>query len=237
MNKDRYGGIVVDTLIVVVAIALLTAIAVPVYKNQDQKAKLEQAQHEIAQLADAQMAVARRYGFYVPLQMLDDLPVIEASRSERTDDIGNEPGSIRLIDAITSGGEQPTLQSENDRVRELREKWSGPFFQAKRVHMPTSDESAHASKLETAAIARDYPLDPWGNPYRFYSPFGIVGTQAASDDPAALNSETFSDGVINPDEDRFDSYAIVSFGPDGKSATAVSDPAVENDDIIFMFGQ
>jgi type II secretory pathway pseudopilin PulG len=235
VRKKDYGGILTDTLVVVAAIALLTAIAIPVYLNRDERAKIDQATAEIESLALAQIAAAEAHGFYVPLQMLDDLAVREASRSSRTDDIGNEPKSIRLIDPANPSGTQLLLTADNPRVKDLLANWKGPFYESKRVYMTTSDGSIYPEKADGAAIMRDYPLDPWGTPYRFYSPSGMIGSSATSESPADLDSDAFSDGAITTHDDRFDSFAIVSFGPDGKSASAVSNPEQQNDDIIYLF--
>lgn len=235
MRKRSYGGILIDTLVVVAAIALLTAVAIPVYLDRDEQAKVEQATAEIEALAEAEMAVAREHGFYVPLQMLDDLPVRESSRTTRTDDVSNEPQSIRLIDPAGAPGTQLALTAAQPQVKDMLANWKGPFYQSKRVYITTVDGSPYPEKIEAAAMMRDYPLDPWGNPYRFYSPSGIVGTSAASENAADLDSDAFSDGVVTTNDDRFDTFAIVSYGPDGKSASAVSDPEQQNDDIIYFF--
>lgn len=233
MNRNRFGGIVVDTLVVVAIIALLAIIAVPVYNNRDKAAKINRATDEVLALAQAESEVARLYGFYVPLQVLDDLPIKPATRTQRTDDLGNEPDSIRLIDAANPQASQLSLKSDDPRVKNLIENWHGPFLESKRVHMATTDSSFDPDKVSGSSMARDYPLDPWGNPYRFYSPVGIIGSKAM--DASALDSDTFSDGVVGATDDRFETFAIVSFGPDGKSSTQSSDPEKENDDIIYLF--
>ena len=79
---------------------------------------------------------------------------------------------------------------------------------------------------------RDFPLDPWGRPYRMYSSIGIVGTGALGDN---YNSDTFSNGHLTENDDRFDRYAIVSFGPNGKSDTYIGATELK-DDIVYYFG-
>ncbi len=58
------------------------------------------------------------------------------------------------------------------------------------------------------------PLDPWGNPYYFYTPLGLL--------------EPRQERITQRDYgDIFDRYTIVSFGPDGIQSSS---------DIIYQFG-
>lgn len=235
---SRRGSLLIDTLVVLGCTALLTVIAVPVYYQGAGKAKLRLAGAEIRQLAAAEEAVADQFGFYVPLQLLDDVARSADYRTPRTDDIANEPGTIRLIGANADiegqAGKQPTLGSENERSQALSEQWSGPYAQAKRVHLGGSaGRDLDPATLTAAQIRRDYPLDPWGNPYRFYSPLGLIGSGATGVEASALDTDEFSDGVLTRDDDRFDSFAIVSWGPDGQSDSI----SKGNDDVHIFLGQ
>ena len=79
-------------------------------------------------------------------------------------------------------------------------KWAGPFLNPQRVAF--GDElqlNIFSDSEEDDAIIQDFPLDPWGNPYRFYSPVGIIGTDATEeavsfDSPSDSMWSTFSDG-------------------------------------------
>lgn len=304
MNVTRHkqeGGIVVETLIVLAVIALLILIAIPVYLDRAEDAKMAQAQAEVLALAEAEQTVARVHGFYVPLQMLDDLDGTASARTATTDDLANEPDTIYLIHAGRPAadqiGAQPSLASGGRDVAKLKAGWQGPFYESKRISSAgllgleiasleldrvegiiagsrSADEAAAAlesqfeltaaqshaiagdpfgelageaeglsdarreelsaliARLRSQMIRRDYPLDPWGAPYRFYSPAGIIGSSAA--DPDRIESDEFSDGVLTESDTRFDTYAIVSYGPDGLSDKVSGN----NDDVIqFLFMQ
>lgn len=82
--------------------------------------------------------------------------------------------------------------------------WNGPYM----TYQP--------QRTQTTSTPYDIgsPLDPWGNPYYFFTPFGLV-----HGDSGTISLDLYADG--------FDRYTLVSLGPDGvKSA----------DDITYAFG-
>ena len=86
--------------------------------------------------------------------------------------------------------------------------------------------------MTSTQVMNDHPLDPWGQPYRFYSPIGLIGSNASTSTPSSWNTNSFSDGRLTSSDDRFDRYAIVSFGPDGEADSSSN----ADDDIIYYFG-
>lgn len=234
-NASEEPKLAIEVPIVLIVIILLAAIAVPTYRGRGDQAKIAQAEADIKQLAQAQAEVASAHGFYVPLQVLDNQSVAKV-RGQNADDILNENGFVQLIDPEWdySGDEapsQPTLNSLEPRATALREGWAGPYAYVKRVHLGPGIDSFAIGEQDVPIIRRDHPIDPWGNPYRFYSPLGLIGSRATESEQEALNSDEFSDGVLTKQDDRFDSFAIVSFGPDG---VRDSDSANE-DDIVVLF--
>lgn len=86
------------------------------------------------------------------------------------------------------------------------ETYLGPYiagFQANRIEGPDGDYD-----LGT-------PLDPWGNPYYFYSPLGLIEPRTDS-----ISLRYYGDA--------FDRYTIISHGPDGIPMT--------NADLGLQFG-
>ena len=69
-------------------------------------------------------------------------------------------------------------------------------------------------------------LDPWGTPYMFYSPLGVIGG-------GDLDSDAFGGGAVTAQDDRFETFAIVSYGPDGQSDSASGG----DDDLLLLFEQ
>lgn len=239
-------GVTLTELIVVLAIiTLLGTLAVPTVISRSEQARVATAKAETEALANAEQAVGLIHGFYVPLQLLDNVPNGSIATGIQPDDLDNELATILLVDISRSLEDQEVDQPElsdgilglNRRVEELVENWAGPFVQPQRVFMDDEDLG------NPVTVRRDYPLDPWGRPYFLYSPFGVVGTGArsvaAGSDPPDDNDLTqanFSDGDLgSPDADSFDRWAVVSFGPDGVSGRQDADVDDFEDDIIYFF--
>lgn len=238
-TSSRAGVTLTELLVVLVIVSILSAIAVPVYMNKAENARKTAALSECRQLAEAEDACVVHHGFYVPLQLLDDLPK-GASQRTTIDTIDKET-SVKLIDPnksiFTLDQNQPSVNNvtSNPRIADTVNNWQGPFLNVQRVF--TGATTANNPSLPTGSeIMLDYPLDPWGNPYRFYSPLGVIGSTAYSGRSASDWSNTsFSDGqVTRTDPNRFDRYAVVSYGPDGLPDTASGN--TNNDDIYYIFG-
>lgn len=240
-QRSRAGVTLTELLVVLVIISILSTLALPVYITHAEKARVATAQTEVKQLGDGQETVAAIHGYYVPLQLLDDLAGGSASGvglSADSDAIENESASIKLIDpsaSLLNLNTQDDLgdANTNQRVRNIVQRWEGPFMNPQRVYI--GDASAPDPLLLDGNLERmDHPLDPWGNPYRFYSPLGLIGSGASSTDPNSYRNQSFSDGTVTSTDDRFDRFAIVSYGPDG-----VSNPSGGGnyDDIFYFFGR
>ena len=248
-----------ELLLVVLIIGLLSTMAIPVAVNRSNQAKTNTARAEVKVLADAEASVALTHGFYVPLQMLDDIPVDPSTRIlGRTDDVQNE-ANVFLIDAHENPLDQRNRgqlrllsgRITDLRVRDLFEQWQGPFAQFTRVFISTGTgtDTTGGDEFDSTRTRLDYPMDPWGNPYYFYSPEGVVGSLAGSiaqgqtrPTDFQLGSTSWGDGLLTRLDRRFDRFAVVSFGPDGVSdRTAIAGSSstglpLRGDDIVYLFG-
>ncbi len=82
--------------------------------------------------------------------------------------------------------------------------WKGPYVTFQSGRTQTTD----------SPYDRGSPLDPWGNPYYFFSPLGLL-----RGDSGSVTLELYGDS--------FDRYTIVSLGPDG---------VLSQDDLNYQFG-
>ncbi len=259
LHRTDRGALLTETLIVLAVIGLLAGSAIPVYHGRASEAKLNRARVEVEGLARAETEVARVHAFYVPLQMLDDIPVDPSTRIlGRTDDVQNE-ANVFLIDAHENPLDQRNRgqlrllsgRITDLRVRDLFEQWQGPFAQFTRVFISTGTgtDTTGGDEFDSTRTRLDYPMDPWGNPYYFYSPEGVVGSLAGSiaqgqtrPTDFQLGSTSWGDGLLTRLDRRFDRFAVVSFGPDGVSdRTAIAGSSstglpLRGDDIVYLFG-
>jgi prepilin-type N-terminal cleavage/methylation domain-containing protein len=237
-NRNR-GLTLTELLVVMLIIGLLSSIAVPVYINRMEDARVRLAMAECREIAMAEEQCAMIHGFYVPFQVLDDLPH-PPNLSLQGDTIRNEPnGTILLINPLIRPEDQSGNQlvlgtsSNNPRVRDMINHWAGPFINYQRVYTGNQDPK-DPNFINTTEVRLDFPLDPWGQPYRFYSPLGIIGSNALNTNLTNL-TYSFSDGALTTNDDRnFQRYAVVSFGRDNLPETATVGP--NRDDVIYFFG-
>lgn len=230
--RRRRGLTFTELLVVLAVIAVLTLIAIPTVTNHTERARIAAAQSDCRDYAQAMEACAALHGFYVPLQLLDDLPGSSVINND-SDRIGLE-SDIDLIDPLIRVTDQQGNQLDigtttNARVRDLVNDWAGPFIDMRRATNTPNPQTQSDQRL-------DFPLDPYGQPYRFFSPLGVIGTganQEAIEFPEILGS-SFSDGTLTTNEDQFDRYTIVSTGRDTRFDDILT--LDEGDDIEHHFG-
>ena len=242
-RKNYKRGVTLTELLVVLAIiGLLATIAVPVYVNKMEQAKVSTAKHEVRELANAEEICGIMHGYYVPLNMLDDLPYRSQNRPNRVDDIQNTRTilnpylintGIPIIEQMTN---QDRIQDDSIRaVAKLYYGWQGPFMNFKRYYLGQGI-FVEPPDPNDEDIARDYPQDPWGNIYIMVSEEGIVTPRGELTTAHIQSQET-----VGANTREFDRMAIVSLGADG-SVSAINDDGITyrnltlTDDIWVYFG-
>jgi hypothetical protein len=147
-------------------------------------------------LATALDMCALDTGYYVSLATLNDIPT--ASTPDTPWDYINYKGGTFV------------LRPDDGRFLPVRinllsayDPWSGPYI------------NFQPGQYQTAATPYDQgsPLDPWGDPFYFFSPLGLL-----RGDSGAVTQELYGDA--------FDRYTIVSLGADG---------VMSGDDLIYEF--
>lgn len=254
--RETRRGLTLTELVTVLAImSFIATIILMVFTKRMSEARLSVAAAECKMLANAEETVAIEFGFYVPLQVLNDQPIIR-NGSDFTN-VGNqihlEPNTVYLINANTPIQDQAGNQAAfggvdnngnvsvgtDGRVARLIKNWRGPYASFQRFYVPsTYTGPADRNYVQSTDARLDYPLDPWGVPYFLYSPYGPVGGYGFAS-PATPSdndfNQQFGNGRINTnisyENDRF---AVVSWGPNG--LPDYTQPDSRKDDVYYYFG-
>ncbi len=245
-NTFRRGFTLTELLVVLAIISLLATIAVPVYINRMQQARVAIARAEAREIASSQQQVGILHGFYVPIHLLNNIPdqdntgVNIGNDADEIDEVTNAASHL-LIDVNRPLNDQETTQlrlsdTTDARVGRMIQSWQGPFLnpQLSRLYFVGQSTTTGTG----GDISLDIVLDPWGNAYRLYTPVGITGSSSPPTAAVASTQISLSDDdgdITNTERDRFDRYAIVSYGPDGVTGFDSSDPTDQGDDIVYTF--
>lgn len=251
-NISRRGVTLTELLVVLAIISLLATIAVPVYVQKTEQARRATARFEVRSIAEAEQSVAVAHGFYVPMHLLNNLPNDATDLDVRDDFLTHtNPNAIFVIDVnspvVPQVGNQPrigdglpTSSTPNLRVAQMVNFWAGPFLNPTRV--------ASDGTRTNDNVTLDVILDPWGRPYLFYSPIGIISNQSDITDLTSYDTTTASVARIDADNgelqnnsngagDLFDRFAIVSYGANGvRDLTNTNSGGFTGDDVFYTFG-
>jgi len=166
---------------------------------EEKQATTVVAQSDVNTIATQMEQVAAFTNFFTTIENLDDLT---APTTTFPFDYINDNGGALVISPFTGDFRDDRLDYLN---RPLGLSFNGPYI------------SAFSNLISVGRFTDDthfyddgHPLDPWFNPYLFYSPLGLVVPRTESIE-------------LDLHGDSFDRFTIVSLGPDG---------VVSGDDII-----
>ena len=154
------------------------------------------AQSEMSELITAQELCFIDTNFYVSLENLDDLPFNTTPNYDYIHDGGGT--------WVIGSGSANFLPGRRDLLNAFL-SWRGPYI----TYQPGRTDDSDFFNYDIGT-----PLDPWGTPYYFFTPLGLV------DPPNGVTAGFYGDA--------FDRYTIVSFGPDGEFQGG--------DDLFMQFG-
>jgi prepilin-type N-terminal cleavage/methylation domain-containing protein len=254
-RRRRAGFTLVEIVIAFIIIGILTAIAVPTIARRSEDAKIASAQSDLQHLADALERVSIDIGPIVRIYALDDVlrsedglastepgDIIDALNDNEIDNPPNlyEQGELMFISNATQDFLQAQAQLTLFRKLVVDEtsfsRWRGPYINWKRD-----------------ANGNDWPDDPWGSDYLFFSRRGILyppdpnATEQTlrEDHTAVFETVGPSPGQGAPGRPAqiFDRFVVLSLGPnglpgDGSEPTSEEDPGNygRGDDIYHAFG-
>ncbi len=147
---------------------------------------------DMGTLRDALDMVFIDTGYYVSLETLNDLSTSPTLAYDYID----YTGGARVL--------FPNKGLFQAARVDLLPTWNGPYV----------NFQPGTTQLGLTPYDQGTPLDPWGNPYYFFSPLGLI-----RGDSGTVTNELYGD--------QFDRYAIVSLGQDG---------TMSGDDLIITFG-
>lgn len=232
MKYTKEKGFTLPELLAVVAIiAILSAILVPTLTQRIDKARTAAALQDMKGLAQAQETSAAIFGYYVGLRVLSAYPSTREGLGAGSDADIERYNQTYLIDPNRSPGiqtgDQITFQDlANTYLNpiDFYERWPGPFTNFHRYHGKEDD-----------SIPPEYnsPLDPWGVPYRFFSPIGRIGQSTSTN----YSVDSFDNGFLTTQDNYFGRYAIVSYGKNREFDMTRFESVEGVDDIFYTFGR
>lgn len=152
------------------------------------------ALQEMATLAQQLDVCVLDTTYYVSLENLND---VSGTATNQYDSIQDQGGPFVMIPDMGVFLPRKNLATAVN-------PWRGPYvaFQQGRT------------QLGTTPYDQGSPLDPWGQPYYLFNPYGLL-----RGDTGMITLELYGD--------QFDRYTIVSLGPDGVKSS---------DDLAYQFG-
>lgn len=245
------GFTIAELVIAFIIIGVLVLIMVPALQKRTLEARQEACREELKRLADAQDQVFINLGYLVRPYVLNDDTATEENggdgianaspndliegildnTADATDQIYDDPSQF-FINAHTQDFSDDAIQNRLfDQLRNTIENntdeltWGGPFVQWTRD-----------------ANNNDWPDDPWGNDYLFFTKNGVLypppGFGVTGEDFSFTFNTTYGEDAVDA-ELIFSRPTFLSLGPNGVPGASEGAGAGifgEGDDLYREFG-
>lgn len=259
-RTGRLGFTIVELFIAFIIIGILVLIMTPVLTKRSEEARITAARADLQALKDAMERAAIDTGYLIrPYALNDGLQGdgtansnpeswAQGIRDNAIDDDTNIYEDPEHLFILLSGGQTdrgdfaPNGRAIFDRllINETQFGWNGPYINW------TRDPRG-----------LDWPHDPWGNPYHFFTRHGLLippepdsdDTQMREDVGARFRTQADAPQyTLNGEQIRFPTGLIfdrptwLSLGPNGVPGSGTTDPGDPDfgygggDDLIVQFG-
>ena len=250
-RRATAGFTILEVMMAVIIISILTLILTPTLSNRAHEARLAACAQDMQNLADAQERAGIDMGYFLRIYALDDVSGGDdvsnndyannrvdgmADNAVTTDNIYETPTKIFITPSTQDYNTNYTALFARILSNETGFGFNGPYITWRR------DENKN-----------DWPEDPWGNDYLFFTRAGVIippnAFNLASQVPSGADPSEFFvtgldwDGQTYDDIDTyFDRPTFLSLGPDGTPGLAgATSPAPETlfgagDDLYYQFG-
>ena len=258
ISRPARGFTIVELVVAFIIIAILASILVPTMINRAEQARMAATKQELQHLGDAEERVGIDTGFMLRIYALDDVgrPGDGIASTDSSDPVNNPDVTESILDnQITNNNcyvdpERLFISAASENysangtllfdklLAESAYSWLGPYLQWQR------DENGN-----------DWPDDPWGNDYLFFTRAGVIfppinggipaGTGGEDGDGSAQFQPTYRQVDVNGtpvtyDAIVFDRPTFLSMGPDNLPGNGLGNPTTnrfgDGDDIIYQIG-
>jgi len=192
LDRNRSGFSLLELLIAMIILSVLTVMVVFAFTKRADEARITNAMNAIRELAEGEEQICVHTGFFTQLYYLDD---------PATTDTVNRPNNLQGVFINPKTNPAGQMVDDEDyiwqRIRPLPtnpNRHRGPYLEFKQ--QVTFDDNFNGT-----------PVDPWGNVYMFFTPYGFVDPQLGVVTPGGVSTPS---GTLT-----YDRFTVVSCGPDG----------------------
>lgn len=279
VHTTRRGFTIIEIVMAVIIISVLTLVLTPTLTNRTAEARLRAAEQDLKSLADAEERAAVDTGYFYRPYVLNDLNGEGDYLASALKIYPFDPAKLSKIRAIRNNANvtdnlyiNPTNIFIN--IKGIPDPSSGVINTGQVYNGNQAGLWSHLINNETSfgwqgpyvnwsrdANQNDWPDDPWGNDYLFFTQAGVIYApiaQGLTNDQELYTDKSYqfqdkgpkfnstSGQSIQMKAQGFDRPTWLSLGPNGLpgdgsgnvDATTGKGPGAygQGDDIIFQFG-